>query len=51
MPLQDGRELLIVRKHNGCAVPEAPFTGTAVDGAAVPLSTLPATWTLKPAKH
>lgn len=49
-PLQDGVELLIVRKRGGYAVPDAPYAGTAVDGAAVPLGALPATWSLTPKK-
>ena len=48
VPLHDGMELLIVRKHDGHAVPEAPYSGTTVDGAAVPLGALPATWSLTP---
>jgi len=47
-PLQEGMQLLIVRKRDGCAVPEAPYSGTTVDGVAVPLGALPATWSLTP---
>ena len=47
-PLQEGMQLLIVRKRDGYAVPEAPYSGTAVDDAAVPLGALPATWSLTP---
>ncbi|MEI8243839.1 MAG: choice-of-anchor D domain-containing protein, partial [bacterium] len=50
VPLQDGAELLIVRKSDGQAVPEAPYSGTVVEGSPVPFSDLPATWSLKTAK-
>ena len=50
VPLQDGMKLLIVRKHEGFAVPNAPYSGTSVEGAAVPVGTYPATWTLTPAQ-
>ena len=48
VPLTDGMELLIVRTHAGFAVPAAPLVGTHVEGAAVPLGVVPATWTLSP---
>jgi hypothetical protein len=48
VPLEDGMELLVVRKHDGQAVPEAPYAGTTVEGAAAPLHALPATWSLQP---
>ena len=50
VPLCEGMELLVVRKHDGHAVPDAPYSGTAVEGAVVPVGSLPATWTLTPAK-
>ena len=43
--------MLIVRKQGGCAVPEAPYSGTAIEGASVPLDAMPATWSLVPAKQ
>ena len=49
-PLRDGMEILIVRKQGDYAVPEAPFLGTVVTGATVPVESLPASWVLTPRK-
>jgi len=43
-------EILIVRKQGDYAVPEAPFLGTVVTGATVPVESLPASWVLTPRK-
>ena len=51
VPLQDGMELLIVRKQDGFAVPDVPYRGITVEGAAVPIGALPATWTLTPVQR
>lgn len=50
-PLVDGMDLLVVRKQGDFAVPEAPFLGTVVGGAAVPVEAVPACWVLTPRTH
>jgi hypothetical protein len=46
-PLQEGMQLLQVRKQGAYAIPGAVYDGTRVEGEATRLDLLPATWTLR----